>query len=66
MDESGSLGLVVDFGVTCNHGPHHVVNEPRRFLADDAAILVLVYKRITSELERFRSTSKFEDAEVVS
>lgn len=35
-------------------------------LADDAAILVLVYKRITGELERFRSESKFQDAEVVS
>ena len=35
-------------------------------LADDAAILVLVYKRITSELERFRSTSKYDEAEVIS
>ncbi len=35
-------------------------------LADDAAILMLVYKRITGELERYRSESKYQDAEVVS
>ena len=35
-------------------------------LADDAAILMFVYKRITGELERFRSEAKFDDAEVVS
>jgi uncharacterized membrane protein YkvA (DUF1232 family) len=35
-------------------------------LVDDAAILVFVYKRITGELERFRSEAKFEEAEVVS
>ena len=35
-------------------------------LADDAAILMFVYKRITSELERYRSESKYEEAEVVS
>lgn len=35
-------------------------------LVDDAAILVFIYKRITGELERFRTEAKFEDAEVVS
>ncbi|MDB4161085.1 YkvA family protein [Bacteroidia bacterium] len=35
-------------------------------LADDAAILVFVYKRITGELERFRNESKLEDVEVIS
>lgn len=35
-------------------------------LADDAAILMFVYKRITSELERFRTVAKFQDADVVS
>jgi uncharacterized membrane protein YkvA (DUF1232 family) len=35
-------------------------------LADDAAILIFVYKRITGELERFRNESKLEDVEVIS
>ena len=35
-------------------------------LIDDAAVLVFVYKRITSELERFRREAKYQDAEVVS
>ncbi|MDA8929786.1 YkvA family protein [Bacteroidia bacterium] len=35
-------------------------------LADDTAILVFAYKRITSELERFRNESKIEEAEVIS
>ena len=35
-------------------------------LVDDAAVLVFVYKRITGELERFRSEAKYQDAEVVS
>ncbi|PCJ66009.1 MAG: hypothetical protein COA58_08000 [Bacteroidetes bacterium] len=35
-------------------------------LVDDAAILIFLYKRITSELERFRRDAKFDDAEVIS
>ena len=35
-------------------------------LIDDAAVLVFVYKRITSELEKFRNSAKIEEAEVVS
>lgn len=34
-------------------------------LIDDAAVLVFIYKRIASELDRYRSTSKYQDAEIV-
>jgi uncharacterized membrane protein YkvA (DUF1232 family) len=35
-------------------------------IIDDAAVLVFVFKRITSELQRFGNIAKFEDAEVLS
>jgi uncharacterized membrane protein YkvA (DUF1232 family) len=35
-------------------------------LVDDAAILLFVYKRITSELDRYRKEAKYEEAEILS
>lgn len=33
---------------------------------DDIAILALVYKRLKTELEKFRNSTSFQDAEVIS